>query len=171
MGLGGKTLEEFFHVLVNETVMRQLMSKLVQLRLTGQVAINEQKGHFHKPFFLCQLFNGVAPVSKNALFSIDVRNATVARTGAAIAGIEGNGATGAPQLGNIQADFTLRPDNNRELIFISVEDQLGGIHIQTSNNSGGMRTKPRCRALHFSQALDGRFGYKLHKQGAASFRL
>ena len=64
--------ESLAHVLVNEGVIRDVLSPLIGLLLVRQLTVEEQVGHFEVGRLLGQLLDGVSAIAQDAGVTIEV---------------------------------------------------------------------------------------------------
>ena len=83
VGVVAEALHEVLHVLVHERVDRDLVNPLIQLRLRGQLTVDQEVGHLEVGRLLAELLDRVAAVFEDARLAIDVgdRAATRRRVG------------------------------------------------------------------------------------------
>ena len=125
-----KPLEELLHVFVDHAVVSQILAERFVLLGGWQFAVNQQVSHFGKLRILSQLLDGVAAVSKNPFLAVDEADFTFARSGVGIARVQRDRFRRSPELRDVDSDFVLRPDDNRQLVFLSVQYNFGRlIHL------------------------------------------
>ena len=112
MGIRRKPLVELFHVLVEQAMLRQPVSELVEFVVGGQLAVDQQIGHFDERRLLGQFADRIASVAQDPVFAIDKGDGALARTRVAVAGIKRDGATLATQLRDIDPYLSLGTDRN-----------------------------------------------------------
>ena len=73
MGVVVKAVEEFLDAFVNESVVRDVVGPIIQLRRRRQFAMQEQKRRFQIGAFFRQVFDGIAAITEDAGVAIDIR--------------------------------------------------------------------------------------------------
>ena len=81
MGVVVKAVEKFLDAFVNESVVRNVVGPIIQLRRSRQFAMQEQIRGFQIGAFFRQVFDGIAAITEDASVAIDVRNPADARSG------------------------------------------------------------------------------------------
>src|SRR6202050_1281134 len=76
-----KAIEEFLDALVNEGVVSDVIRPILQLRLGGQLTMQNQVSRFDVGALLRQFLNRITAILKNSGIAIDVSNAADARGG------------------------------------------------------------------------------------------
>src|SRR5215210_1753608 len=87
-----ETVHEVLDVLVDVGVVGDLVDPVVELLLVGQVSVEEQVGDLQKAGVLGELFDGDAPVLKDAILAVDVGDIAPATRRIGEAGIVGHEA-------------------------------------------------------------------------------
>ncbi len=75
-----KTINEFLDALVDERVMRDVVSPIRQLRFRGKLAVKNQVRGFDVCAFFRQLFDRIAAVTQNSLVAVNIGNLARARS-------------------------------------------------------------------------------------------
>ena len=117
-----KRVEEALHVLVHNGVARDAVVEVLELFLVGEVAVNQQVGHFDEGGFLSQLFNGVASVAQHAILAIEVRDAALGGARVFKTGVHGDVPSAATQFGDVDRFLVFRAGDDRELVFLAIQD-------------------------------------------------
>ena len=81
MGIVTKTLQEFLGRLVQHGMVSDVGDEIFQFRRRGQLAVQHQIGNFQKAALLCQLVDGIAPITQDTLVAIDEGDGALARCG------------------------------------------------------------------------------------------
>ena len=79
-------------VFVDVGVVHHLVLPVCKLVFVGQMAKDQQVGHFQKTALFRQLFNGVTAVLQNAIVAVDVGDAALTRSGVGVSGVVGHHA-------------------------------------------------------------------------------
>ena len=111
-------LKEFFHVLVQQRVMRQLVLEVSEFRRAGQLAVDSQVSDFEKTGFLGKLFNRVTPVAQDSRLTVDKGDLTQAGPGVSVTWIKADGSGLGAQFGEVNADLPLAPFHDREFVLL-----------------------------------------------------
>jgi hypothetical protein len=77
-------------VLVDVRVERDVVDELVELRLRGELALQDQVGDLEMGAALGELLDGVAAVSEDPLVAVDVRDGAAGRCGVGVRGVVGH---------------------------------------------------------------------------------
>jgi hypothetical protein len=101
----GIVAEEVHHALVQHGVAVEQLREARQLRLVGQLAVEEQVGHFHERAGLGQRVDVIPAVAQDPLLAIEEGDAALTGAGVAEAGIVGDQAGVGPQLADIDRAF------------------------------------------------------------------
>jgi hypothetical protein len=74
MGIVVKAVEKFLDALVNEGVMRDVVVPILELRLRGQLAVENQVGGLRIVALFRQLLDRIAAIAKDAFVAVDESN-------------------------------------------------------------------------------------------------
>ena len=93
------------------------VAEIVQLRLGGQLAVDQQIAGFDEIAALGQLLDRVAAVAENALLAVEKCDGAGGRSGVHVTVVHRDQAGRGPELGNIDGGFLLRAGNYRQFEF------------------------------------------------------
>ena len=82
--------DDFLNVFVNQIVTLDILTELIVGLLVGQLAVNDEVGCLKEVGVLAQVFNVVAAMAKDAVFTVDVGDFTFAGTRIDIAVVQGD---------------------------------------------------------------------------------
>src|SRR5262249_24110480 len=81
MGVVMEAVDEFFDVLMNESVMRNSVLPLHELRRCRQFSVKDQVGHFEVIATLGELLDRITAIAQDSLIAVDKRYPAPARRG------------------------------------------------------------------------------------------
>ena len=90
MGITRKPIVEKPHVFVQHGVSSDRRAKIVQLLFRRQFTIDQQVARLYEIAVCRKDFDGVAPISKYALFTVEKSDIAGGRTGVDVPGIQRN---------------------------------------------------------------------------------
>ena len=112
---------------MHQGVVGDAVVEIVQLFLVGQVAIDEEVSHLHERCLFRQIFNGVTTVAQDPIFAVQVGDATLCGSRVLEPWVQGDVSRGATKLGDVNGLFIFRPSDDREFVFLSVQNDACGL--------------------------------------------
>jgi hypothetical protein len=89
VGVVAKALEELLHVRVDVRMDPDVLLELGEVRVRGELALEEQVRGLEKPRLLGELLDRVAPVAENPRVAVDVGDGAPARGGVEVGRVVG----------------------------------------------------------------------------------
>src|SRR5688572_25368621 len=108
MGVPRKAIVEEPHVFVQHRMPAELVAKFIELSTRGKLAEYQQVGDLDKIAIRGQLFDRIATVAEDALFTVQEGNGTGRSTSVHVTLVERDVAGLRAKLGNVDRLFILR---------------------------------------------------------------
>lgn len=118
-------LEEALHVLVHQRVVSDVAFELIELLLVGQLAVEEQVGHFDEAGLFRELIDGIAAVAQDAQLAVEEGDGAGGGAGVLIAEVERDVAGLVAQFADVDRLLAFAAREYGELVGLAVEDDLG----------------------------------------------
>ena len=122
-----EAVEELLEVLVQHRVMRDVVVELLQLGGARQLLVQQQPHHLDEVGLLRQLLNRISGITQNALLTVQERDVGLTGAGITQARVEGHGARGRTQLGDIDRNFTFATHHDWQIQFMVSNGELGSL--------------------------------------------
>ena len=123
LGLDRESLEVVLEGLVQGGVASETGTQAVDLLPLGKTAKDQQPRHFHETRLLCQLLDGDAPITEDALLAVDERDLAQARACVAERRVEGDVTGLGAKLGNVDGPLALGTLHDGELERLVTDSQ------------------------------------------------
>ena len=114
VGVVVEAAEEVLLRLVHHRVMRDLVLEIRELRLVGQLAVDQQVGHLEEARLLGQLLDRVAAVEQDALVAVDEGDGAARARGRDEAGVVGEVAGVLVEPGDVDGGIAERTGDDRQ---------------------------------------------------------
>ena len=138
MGVAWEAVVEAPHVLMDHRVERQRRAEGVEFGGGGQLAVDQEIGHLHIVGLRGEVFDRVAAVAKDPLFTIEVGDGAGGGAGVDVALVEGDRAGGGPEPRDVEGPLPLGADDERNLGRVAVDLEAGdAIRLGTGPGRGG----------------------------------
>ena len=120
----GHVVEEVPHVLVQQTVLVELLRKEPALGRIRQLPVDQQVGDVHEHRLLDQLLYRYAAITQHSVFTVDVGDAAHAGRGVGKPRIERHESALLPQRGDVQRPLALGAYDYRQPYHLTVDFQF-----------------------------------------------
>ena len=124
-----EAVEQLLHVLVQQRVAGELVLEALELGGRRQLAVDQQVADLGEGGVLGDLVDRVAAVAQDPLLAVDKGDRARAGARVAVRRVVGDGAGGAAQRGDVDSDLVLGADEDRELVLLALQQQLGLFHL------------------------------------------